>query len=157
MSSIKQQLEDAVITILNSGSFSQEFTAIRGPQSIKRMETVPGLQVVVWALPVERIRLARRTYSIQWTFEIGVGLFWKVGFQDGEVDPDGVESVNVIAEEFADALDVKLTLPTATPMGNLVPKVDYEPDSELWGKGIVTAEVTAKQIVTVDRPGTPGT
>lgn len=152
MSSVKKQIEDAVITILTGGSFSQAFTPVRGPRSLKKLEQVSTLQVIVASVPTDRKRLSRK--SIQWTFAIGIGLFKKIGFDAGEIDPDGIEDINNLAEEIAEALDVKLTLAevTATPMGALVPEIDYEPDDGVfWSKGIVTVQVNASQMVTVDR------
>lgn len=149
MPSLKKQIEDAVITILNEGTFSQEFTAVRGPRSLKKLQQTTTLQCIVSAVPVSRKRLNRG--GIEWTFVVGVGFFHKVGFgDDEEVEEDGLEAVQLVAEEAATALDVRLDIGNSpTPM---VPEVDYEPDEgELISKGIATAQVNAQFMFWLDR------
>lgn len=150
MPSLKKQIEDAVITILNAGSFSQEFTAVRGPRSLKKLEQTSTLQCIVAAVPVSRKRLSRG--GIDWTFLIGVGFFKKVGFDDDEeINDSGLEGVQLVAEEAATALDVKLT-GLGVSNSPLVPEIDYEPDDgTLMAKGIAAIQVNAQFMTFIDR------
>lgn len=149
MTSIKQQIEDAVLTIINGGEFSQEFTADRGPKSVKKLEQTTNLQVIVAGFPVRRQRIVKN--KIEWEFVVSVGLFKKVGFDgDGELNQSGLLPLNGLSEEIADALDV--TLPGINSNGPLAPEIDYEPDDgEFYGKGIATIQVNAKVIAWTDR------
>lgn len=151
MSSLKKQIEDAVVTILNSGSFSQEFTAVRGPKSRKTLEQATALQVVVAAVPVSRKRLTRG--KIEWVFGVGVGLFKNIGFTDEEViNSAALEEIDALAEEIADAMDVDLVVADTHPNGPLVPEIDYEADDgAFYAQGCAAVTITTPFIFWVNR------
>lgn len=151
MSSLKKRIEDAVIAILNAGDFSSEFEAVRGPRSLKKLEQTTDLQVIVVAEPMKRGRLSRN--GIEWTWSVAVGFFHKVGYgADEEISTEGLEAVQLVAEEVAEALDVILNIEGSTSNSAMTPEIDYEPDDGFfWSKGIATVQVDAKYTCWVPR------
>lgn len=148
--SVKEQIETDSIALLAAGSFSQTFTPEQGPITEEKLEQITSLVVLVTARLNKRKRFDRR--RIEWDFLLQIGAAKKVGFVDGLLNHAGLESMQLLAEEIADAFE-KLSLTNIEVKNPICPEIDYMPDDGvMWDAGIVLMQVDVPLICWTTRP-----
>lgn len=155
MSSIKTDLEVAVVDAINAaaaGLVFTTFTAVRKRMPEKTLEQIEGVQVMVMVGELQAIREVRgRTgWSTRREMGLEVGVTKKVGF-DSIGDFNNVNADEVY--EFVDELAAIVTN-TLTPLvssGAFEPQTDYHPSPFLESKGVAACQISSTFWVWVER------
>jgi hypothetical protein len=101
MASTLKQLADAVVTLLNAGSFSQAFTAEHIPAPYAKTEDISSVKVGVVVPARAKERSSRGSDRAEYTVEIHVLKKFAL-FTDAGPDATEFDGLVELAEELAD-------------------------------------------------------
>lgn len=156
MSSIKTQLEQAVVDALNAaapGMTFTDFTAERKRKPEEQLETLTGVQVMVVCDEQQSTRETRgkTAFSTRRQMLVQIGITKKVGFDsDGNFSQANGDEFYQFVDEVADVFADSLTA-VFEKSGPFEPQTDYHPSPYLEKNGVAACQISALFWVWVDR------